>query len=179
MIAPFLYSEEHIEDPENGGIKMAGKQDYRPGYDEDEHSGDERLEEGGVPYTRDEAYGARSYETALGIQENDELDPVDINDEAQQRRARVGHDPNYLLNQYGPDKNFPKRPKEEILDDVEQLIRTGHYATSYIQVRVNEVGEVTLEGEINSLDSRRFLEESIWNVYGVRDIRNRLVIAWK
>jgi len=117
--------------------------------------------------------------TALGTQENDEEDPVDVINRAQEREAKVGHDPNYLLREYGPDKNFPKRPKEEILDDVEHLIRTGDYTTSYIQVRVNEAGEVTLEGEINSLDSRRILEESIWNVEGVRDIRNRLVIALK
>lgn len=169
---------------------MPDKQDYRPDYDEDEHPADDRLEEGGVSYTgedydlrdvdtRNEEFYARSYETALGIQENDDVDPVDINNEVAARDARVGHDPNYLLREYGPDKNFPKRPKEEILNEVEHLIREGKYTTNYIQVRVNEAGEVTLEGEINSLDSRRILEESIWNVAGVRDIRNRLVIAFK
>jgi len=41
---------------------MAGKQDYQPDYDEDEHPADERLEEEGVPYTG-ENYDLRRVDT--------------------------------------------------------------------------------------------------------------------
>lgn len=70
-----------------------------------------------------------------------------------------------------------RRPKEDILEDINRrLIYDDTITADKIQVGVNDVGEVILEGTVKSYVAWRTLEGVVNEIPGVTRIKNRLRI---
>jgi hypothetical protein len=74
----------------------------------------------------------------------------------------------------GPE--YYQRPDKFIYEDVnDALMMHGYLNARHIQVKVND-GIVTLEGKVISRQSKRLAEDLAFDIWGVRDVQNRLTI---
>ena len=74
----------------------------------------------------------------------------------------------------GSGPRRPQRSDEQIKDETcQRLTRHGQVDARDIEVRV-EGGEITLQGEIDSLRAKRLAEAAVEGIRGVQDIHNRL-----
>jgi osmotically-inducible protein OsmY len=76
---------------------------------------------------------------------------------------------------YGRGPQGYKRSKDRIMEDVcETLMHHGDIDATNIRVQVDDNGEVTLEGTVDSRQTKRMAEDVIENVSGVEEVHNRL-----
>jgi hypothetical protein len=74
----------------------------------------------------------------------------------------------------GPE--YYQRPDKFINEDVnDALMMHGYLNARHIRVNVND-GIVTLEGKVISRQSKRLAEDLAFDIWGVRDVQNRLTI---
>jgi hypothetical protein len=75
----------------------------------------------------------------------------------------------------GPE--YYQRPDQFIREDVcDAMMMHGYLNARHIRVNVRD-GQVTLEGKVNSRQSKRLAEDLAFDIWGVTDVQNRLQIG--
>lgn len=148
-----------------------------PGYDryDDDRLGYDRY--GGDRYGRD--FGSRDYggsDWGRGPERGLHYDTGSSRSEGDYGRVYRGdwrsHGP---YTGRGPEGY--RRSKEAIRDEAnERLTRHGQLDASRIQVEVNDNGEITLNGTVDSRRAKRMAEDAVDDISGVIDVHNHLRI---
>jgi hypothetical protein len=74
----------------------------------------------------------------------------------------------------GPE--YYQRPDKFIYEDVcDAMMMHGYLDARHIKVNVND-GQVILEGKVSSRQSKRLAEDLAFDIWGVKDVQNRLQI---